>query len=64
MTALLALLNLAIPAVANVVILIKNADGSTTALISSTQTQNAADVEAIQAWLSQHQSATTPAKAS
>jgi hypothetical protein len=62
MTALLALLNLAIPAIANVVILIKNADGSTTALVSSTQTQNTSDVAAIQTWLKQHQAtAATPA---
>lgn len=63
MTGILALLNLAIPAVANLVILIKDASGNTTALISSTETQNASDIAAIQQWLAQHQASkpATPA---
>jgi len=55
LTAILQLLNLVTPAIENFVILIKNASGSTTALISSTETQNATDVASIQAWLAAHQ---------
>lgn len=62
LAAILQLLNLAVPAIANVVLMFKNADGSTTALISSTQVQNADDQAAIKTWLAQHQ-ATSAAKA-
>jgi hypothetical protein len=58
----LALLNLAIPGIENVILLFKNANGTTTALISSTQTQNAEDQAAIQAWLASHQNPAAAAK--
>ena len=53
--AILQLLNLAIPAVTNLVLLIKDSSGSTTAIISSTQQANAQDIAQIQAWLQAHQ---------
>lgn len=62
-TAILQLLNLAIPAVTNLVLLIKNDTGGTTAIISSTQAQNASDTAAIQAWLASHQAPAAPAPA-
>jgi hypothetical protein len=64
LTAILQLLNLVAPAVENFVLLIKNESGSTTALISSTQQQNATDQAAIQTWLQQHQGTTPAAKTS
>lgn len=59
--AILQLLNLAIPAVTNLVLLIKDASGSTTAIISSTQQANAQDIAQIQAWLQAHQTPPAPA---
>jgi hypothetical protein len=60
-TGLLNLLGLAIPAVTNLILLIKNESGSTTAIISSTETANAADIAQIQAWLAAHHAGPTGA---
>ena len=62
-TAVLQLLNLVIPDVTNLILLIKNDTGGTTAIISSTQIQNASDTAAIQAWLALHQAPAAPATA-
>jgi hypothetical protein len=51
----LSLLNLIIPAAENIVVLIKNESGSTTAILSSTATATAAEIQTMQAWLQQHQ---------
>jgi hypothetical protein len=59
-TAILQLLNLAIPAVTTVVMLLKNENGGTTAIISTTEAQNASDIAAAQAWIAAHQN--PPAK--
>jgi hypothetical protein len=56
-TSILNLLNLVIPAVSNLVLLVKDESGSVTAIVSSTQTANAADIGQIQAWLAAHQAA-------
>jgi hypothetical protein len=55
LTALLSLVNLAIPAVTNLVLLIKDETGTVTAIVSSAQTATAADIASIQAWLKAHQ---------
>ncbi len=51
---ILELLNLIFPVATNLVLLIKNESGSTTAIIASAQTANAADIAQIQAWLTAH----------
>lgn len=63
LAALLQLINVAVPGIENVVLLIKNESGSTTAILSTTATQNATDQATIQTWLTQHQ-APAAAKAS
>lgn len=58
----LSLLNLIIPAATNLVLLIKNESGSTTAIISSTETATDAEIAQMQAWITSHQTpANTPA---
>lgn len=50
------------PTVANVIMLFKNSDGSTTALISSAQTATQTDIQQMQDYLKAHQTApATPA---
>ena len=56
----LSLLNLIIPAATNLVVLIKNESGSTTAIISSTEVATDQTIAQIQGWLQQHQ-ASSPA---
>lgn len=56
------LLNLAIPAATNLILLIKNESGSTTAIISSTETATDETIAQMTAWLKQHQAGTTPPK--
>lgn len=51
------------PTVGNIIMLFKNSDGSTTALISSAQTATNADIAQMQAYLSAHQTTTTPSPA-
>lgn len=58
----LALLNLAIPAATNLILLLKHPDGTTTAILSSTQTATDAELTQMQAYLKAHQ-AITPAVA-
>jgi hypothetical protein len=57
--AILALVNAAVPAVTNLVMLIKNDSGGTTVIISSAETASAADIANMQSWLAAHQTATT-----
>jgi hypothetical protein len=57
--AILALINAAVPAVTNLVMLIKNDSGGTTVIISSAETATAADITNMQAWLAAHQTAAT-----
>lgn len=65
----IALLNLILPAAANLVLLIQNESGTTTAIISSTETATDATIAQLQTWLQQHQAqapapvAATPAPA-
>jgi hypothetical protein len=59
LTAILALINAAIPAVTNLIVLLKNEDGTVTAIVTSAQAATAADIQAMQAWLAAHPS--TPA---
>jgi hypothetical protein len=54
----LQLLNLIIPAATNLILLVKNELGNTTAIISSTETATDAEIAQMQAWLAAHQSAT------
>ena len=56
----LSLLNLIIPAATNLVLLIKNESGSTTAIISSTETATDAEIAQMQGWIKSHQT-TSPA---
>ena len=57
----IALLNLIIPAASNLVLLIKNQSGTTTAIISSTEVATDATLAEMQTWLQQHQAqAATP----
>lgn len=51
----IALANLIIPAATNLILLIKNESGSTTAIISSTETATDATIQQMQTWLTQHQ---------
>jgi hypothetical protein len=51
----LALLNLIIPAATNLVVLIKNESGTTTAILSSTATATADEIAQMQAFLVAHQ---------
>lgn len=57
--AILALINAAVPAVTNLVMLIKNDSGGTTVIISSAETATAADITNMQAWLAAHQASAT-----
>lgn len=59
--ALLALINSLIPLAANIVLLFKNSDGTSTAIISSAQQATQTDIQQMQAWLQQHQAGTPPA---
>jgi hypothetical protein len=61
-TTILQLIAGLVPTVGNIILLFKNSDGSTTALISSAQTATAADIAQMQAYLAQHQAA-SPAPA-
>lgn len=54
----LSLLNLILPSATNLIILLKNESGSTTALISTTETATAAEISQIQAYLQAHQAGT------
>jgi hypothetical protein len=56
--AILALVNAAIPAVTNLVLLIKNDQGGTTVIISSAEKASATDIQNMQAWIAAHQTAT------
>jgi hypothetical protein len=58
--AILSLVNAAIPAVTNLVLLIKNDTGSVTMIVSSAETATAADIANMQAWLAAHHAAQTP----
>lgn len=51
----LSLLNLIIPAATNLVLLIKNESGSTTAIISSTEAATDAEIAQMQAFIAAHQ---------
>lgn len=53
----LQLANLIIPAATNLILLFKNESGSTTAIISSTETATDATIAQMQTWLTQHQAA-------
>ena len=59
----LQLANLIIPAATNLILLFKTESGSTTAIISSTETATDANIQQMQAWLAAHQAqaAVTPA---
>lgn len=58
----LQLANLIIPAATNLILLFKNESGTTTAIISSTETATDATIAQMQTWLTQHQAVkTTPA---
>jgi hypothetical protein len=54
LSAILALINTAIPAVSNLIVLLKNEDGSVTAIVASAQAATAADIQAMQAYLAAH----------
>lgn len=56
----LQLLNLVIPAAENLIVLIKNESGSTTAIISSTETATDQTIAQMQQYLQQHQASTNP----
>jgi len=58
----LQLANLIIPQVANVIMLIKNESGTTTAIISSTETATDQQIAQMQQWLQAHQAQAPAAK--
>jgi hypothetical protein len=58
----LQLANLIIPAATNLILLFKTESGSTTAIISSTETATDETISQMQTWLSQHQASAPAAK--
>jgi hypothetical protein len=54
MTGILGLVNLLLPVVSNVVLLVKNQNGTTTAIIASAETATADDQAQIEAWIHAH----------
>jgi len=60
LTAILQLIAGITPAIGNIIMLFKNTDGSTTALISSAQTATNADIQQMQAYLAAHQAIAAP----
>lgn len=61
LTAILQLITALTPSIGNVIMLFKNANGSSTVLVSSAQTATENDISQMQAWLQAHQAQTQAA---